>query len=163
MKNSLQKRLVRFVKFTCRVWCPERTCGPKMNGLRDSVLETLVLKTRSDRVGRKRWTRTKSQLWWKFISDGQRNPGNSWYVARNCCSALKRHWLCEQNGWVPYELSDKNLQQRSDTCNLLLEKNKEHPILKKMITRDEKWIVHNNVKRKREPKNSCPQTAAKGI
>lgn len=65
--------------------------------------------------------------------------------------------------WVPHELSDRNLQQRLDACDLLLEKNKEHPFLKKMITGDEKWIIYNNVKRKRSwgPKGSRPQIAAK--
>jgi len=37
-----------------------------------------------------------------------------------------------------HELSDRNLQQRLDACDLLLEKNKEYPFLKKMITGDEK-------------------------
>lgn len=65
--------------------------------------------------------------------------------------------------WVPHELSDRNLQQRLDACDLLLKKNEEHPFLKKMITGDEKWIVYNNVKRRRSwgPKNSRPQTTAK--
>jgi len=35
---------------------------------------------------------------------------------------------------MPHELSDRNLQ-RLDACDLLIEMNKEHPFLKKMITR----------------------------
>jgi len=63
---------------------------------------------------------------------------------------------------IPHKLSDRNLQQRLDAYDLLLEKNKEQSFLKK-ITRDEKWIVYNNVKRKKfwGPKDSCSQTAAK--
>jgi len=59
------------------------------------------------------------------LSDSQRNPGNSWYVGR--CGISYRRQLCEQNGCVPHKLSDRNLQQRLDACDLLLEK-KEHLI-----------------------------------
>jgi len=42
------------------------------------------------------------------------------------------------NGCVPHELNDRNLQQCLNAYDLLLEKNKEHPFLKKMIIRNEK-------------------------
>jgi len=38
---------------------------------------------------------------------------------------------------------------RISICDLLLKRNENCPFLKWMITGDEKWIVHNNVQRKR--------------
>jgi len=68
-------------------------------------------------------------------------------------------WICGcRTNW-------SNLQQRLDTCDLPLEKNKEHPFFKKMITGDKKWIIYNNVKRKRSwgPRDSCPTVAIVGL
>jgi len=46
-------------------------------------------------------------------------------------------YVSRMDVWMPHGLSDRNLQQRLDACDLLLEKNKKHPFLK-MITRNEK-------------------------
>jgi len=46
-------------------------------------------------------------------------------------------YMSRMDVWMPHELSDRKLQQRLDACDLLLEKNKQHPFLK-MITGDEK-------------------------
>ena len=51
--------------------------------------------------------------------------------------------------WVPYELKEKHLTQRINSCDLLKKCNENDPFLKRLITSDEKWVVFNNIKRKR--------------
>jgi len=64
--------------------------------------------------------------------------------------------------WVPHNLSDKNLMDRISICDLLLKRNENCPFLKWMITGDKKWIVYNNVQRKKpwRKKDKPPQTTA---
>jgi len=52
---------------------------------------------------------------------------------------------------------------RFSICDLLLKRNENCPFFKRMITGDEKWIVYNNVQRKRswEKKDKLPQTTLK--
>lgn len=65
--------------------------------------------------------------------------------------------------WVPHNLSEKNLMDRISICDLLLKRNENVPFLKRMITGDEKWIVYNNVERKRSwgKRDKLPQTTPK--
>jgi len=51
--------------------------------------------------------------------------------------------------WVSHNLNNKSLKDRISICDLLLKRNENCPFLKWMITEDEKWIVYNNVQRKR--------------
>ncbi|CAK9827516.1 Mariner Mos1 transposase [Anthophora retusa] len=51
--------------------------------------------------------------------------------------------------WVPHQLTDKNITDRISVCKSLLERYKNEPFLNRLITGDEKWIVYNNVSRKR--------------
>lgn len=51
--------------------------------------------------------------------------------------------------WVPHNLTEKNLIDRISICYSLLKRNRNNPFLKRTITGDEKWIVYNNVERKR--------------
>jgi len=51
--------------------------------------------------------------------------------------------------WVPHILTEKNLCRRVDVCDLLLKSQENDPFLMRIITRDEKWVIYNNVKRKR--------------
>ncbi|GFW06318.1 histone-lysine N-methyltransferase SETMAR [Trichonephila clavipes] len=51
--------------------------------------------------------------------------------------------------WVPHELKETHLTQRINSCNLLKKRNENDPFLKRLITGDEKWVVYNNIKRKR--------------
>lgn len=51
--------------------------------------------------------------------------------------------------WVPHELSEKNLMDRISISDYLLKRNKNEAFLKRLVTADEKWIVYNNVIRKR--------------
>jgi len=67
------------------------------------------------------------------------------------CKPIYKHLLriSVNNIWVPHNLSDKNLMDRISICDLLLKRNENCPFLKWMITGDEKWVVYNNVQRKR--------------
>ena len=51
--------------------------------------------------------------------------------------------------WVPHKLKEIDLVQRITICDLLLKREKNDPFSKQIITGDDKWIVYNNVKRKR--------------
>ena len=50
---------------------------------------------------------------------------------------------------VPHESTEKNLIDRISICDLLYKCNEERPFLKQVVTGDEKWIIYNNVERKR--------------
>lgn len=51
--------------------------------------------------------------------------------------------------WVPHTLTESQLMLRISTCDNLLKRNQKEPFLKFLITGDEKWIVYNNMQRKR--------------
>jgi [histone H3]-lysine36 N-dimethyltransferase SETMAR len=51
--------------------------------------------------------------------------------------------------WVLHVLTERNLCRRVNVCDLLLKRQENDPFLKRIITGDEKWVVYNNVKRKR--------------
>lgn len=51
--------------------------------------------------------------------------------------------------WVPHDLSEKNLMDRISISHSLLKRNEEAAFWKRLVTGDEKWIVYNNVVRKR--------------
>lgn len=53
------------------------------------------------------------------------------------------------NLWVPRQIKEIHLTQRINICDLLLKRNEIDPFPKRLITGDEKWIVYNNVNRKR--------------
>lgn len=65
--------------------------------------------------------------------------------------------------WIPHQLKEIHLTQRISICDSLLKRNEIHPFLKRLITGDEKWIVYNNVNRKRswvmqdEPAQTTPK------
>ena len=66
--------------------------------------------------------------------------------------------------WVPHKLNDIQLTRRTSICDSLLKRNKTDPFLKRIITGDEKWVVYDNVVRKRssskrdEPAQSTSKT-----
>ncbi|GFW70985.1 histone-lysine N-methyltransferase SETMAR [Trichonephila clavipes] len=47
---------------------------------------------------------------------------------------------------VPHELKET---QHINSCHLLKKSNENSPFLKRLITGDEKWVIYNNIKRKR--------------
>ena len=65
--------------------------------------------------------------------------------------------------WIPHEFKEIYLTKRINACDLHLEGNEFDPFLKQIIAGDEKWIVHNNVVRKRfwSKRDGPPQTTLK--
>ena len=51
--------------------------------------------------------------------------------------------------WVPYKLNEIQLTNQISICDLLLKCNKTDPFLKRIITGDKKWVLYDNVVRKR--------------
>ena len=51
--------------------------------------------------------------------------------------------------WVPHELNELKLTKRISICDSMLKRNETDPFLKRIITGDEKWLVYDNVVRKR--------------
>lgn len=75
----------------------------------------------------------------------------------------KLGFISRLNVWVPHKLTEANLLTRVSTCDSLLKRQTNHPFLKQMVTSDEKWIVYDNVIRKRswgqigDPPKSSPK------
>lgn len=65
--------------------------------------------------------------------------------------------------WVPHILKERDILRRIDTCDSLIKRQENDPFLKRLITGDEKWIVYNNVKRKRSwcKKDESSQSTSK--
>ncbi|KAL6417162.1 hypothetical protein ACFW04_014667 [Cataglyphis niger] len=65
--------------------------------------------------------------------------------------------------WIPHQLKEIHLTQRISICDSLLKRNENDPFLKNLVTGDEKWIVYNNVTRKRSwvKQDQPAQTASK--
>ena len=51
--------------------------------------------------------------------------------------------------WVPHKLNEIQLTKRISICDTLLKRIETDPFLKRIITSDEKWVVYDNVVRKR--------------
>lgn len=51
--------------------------------------------------------------------------------------------------WVLHELKEIHLTQRINVCDMHLKRNEIDLFLKRIVTGDEKWIVYNNVSKKR--------------
>ena len=71
---------------------------------------------------------------------------------------IQRHGLVKKlDIWIPHKLKEIHLTERINACDLHLKRNEFDPFLKQIITGDEKWIVYNNVVRKRSwPKRDKP-------
>ncbi|GFT81855.1 histone-lysine N-methyltransferase SETMAR [Trichonephila clavipes] len=68
--------------------------------------------------------------------------------------------------WVPHNLSEENRANRSTTCNLLLQRYNTEPFFDRLITADEKWVLYDNPKRKRQwlsPKEPLRRAAKPGL
>ena len=65
--------------------------------------------------------------------------------------------------WVPHKLTEENLANRMSICNSLLKRHESDPFLIRIVTGDEKWIIYDNIVRKRswgiagEPPNVTPK------
>ncbi|KAG5311589.1 SETMR methyltransferase, partial [Acromyrmex insinuator] len=51
--------------------------------------------------------------------------------------------------WVPHKLTEENLANRMSICNSLLKRHESDPFLKRIVIGDEKWIIYDNIVRKR--------------
>jgi len=58
--------------------------------------------------------------------------------------------------WVPHDLTEKNRIDRISISDLLYKRNEYNRFLKRIVTSDEKWIICNNVERKRWCKRGEP-------
>ncbi|GFU47336.1 histone-lysine N-methyltransferase SETMAR [Trichonephila clavipes] len=47
--------------------------------------------------------------------------------------------------WVQHQLTPKNMMDRIFICEALAKRNKIDPILKRMVTGDEKWVSYDNI------------------
>ncbi|GFX61640.1 histone-lysine N-methyltransferase SETMAR [Trichonephila clavipes] len=68
--------------------------------------------------------------------------------------------------WVPYNMSEENKANRSTTCNLLLQRYNTEPFFDHLIAADEKWVLYDNPKRKRQwlsPKEPPRRTTRPGL
>ena len=77
---------------------------------------------------------------------------------------IKIHGLVKKlDIWVPHELKEIHLTNPFNACDMHFKRNKFDPFLKPIITGDEKWIVYNNVSRKRSlsKHDEAPQTTSK--
>ncbi|XP_070526360.1 odorant receptor Or2-like [Cardiocondyla obscurior] len=65
--------------------------------------------------------------------------------------------------WVPHNLSEENKANRSTICNLLIQRYNTEAFFDRLITGDEKWVLYENLKRKRQwlSVNELPQSLAK--
>ena len=65
--------------------------------------------------------------------------------------------------WISHELKGIHLSKRISACDLHPKRNEFDPFLKRIINGDEKWIVYNNVVRKRSwfKRDEPPQTISK--
>ena len=69
-------------------------------------------------------------------------------------TCVERHskqlgYVNKLNIWVPFKLNEIQLIKRIPIWDSLLKRNETDPFLKRIITGDEKWVVYNNVVRKR--------------
>ena len=80
---------------------------------------------------------------WQLIAD--------FHVSHTCIeNRLKQlGYVQKLDTRVPHELKRKHLTQRINSCDLLKKRNENDPFLKRPITGDEKWVVYDNIKRKR--------------
>ena len=51
--------------------------------------------------------------------------------------------------WISHKLNEIQLTKRIFICDSLLKRNETDPFLKRIITGNEKWVVYDNVVRKR--------------
>nr|AAP51092.1 transposase [Forficula auricularia] len=90
------------------------------------------------------------------------------HVSHTCIENHIKHlgYVQKLDTWVPHELKETHLTQRINICDLLKKRNENDPFLKRLITGDEKWVVYNNIKRKRSwsrPGEPAQTTSKAGI
>ena len=72
----------------------------------------------------------------------------------------------KQESWLPSELTPRNVERRSSTCEMLLVRHKRKGFLHRIVTGDEKCIRRDNSKRKKSwgpPGHASRSTAKRNI
>jgi len=72
-------------------------------------------------------------------------------------------YVFRDNVWMPHELTEANLATRISICDSLQKRQENDPFLKRMVTGGEKWIVYDNVARKRSWEHSSEPQTSKGL
>ena len=108
-----------------------------------------------------RWKTLWSSSWsWWRPNQSNNRFGSSQYNTWDCREAsciTYMHWnhlkqlgyFPKLDTWLPHELKETHVTPRINSCDLLKKRNENDPFLKRLITGDEKWVVYNNIKRKR--------------
>ena len=62
--------------------------------------------------------------------------------------------------WVPHELNERQMVNRKNTCEILLQRQERKSVLPRIVTGDEKWIYFKNPKGRnsRQPSTSTAKT-----
>ena len=58
-------------------------------------------------------------------------------------------YIQKQGNWVPHELKPRDVERRFCMSEMLLGRHKKKSFLHRIVTSDEKWIHHDNPKRKK--------------
>ena len=58
-------------------------------------------------------------------------------------------YIRKQGNWVPHELKPRHVERWFCMSKMLLERHKKKSFLHRIVTGDEKWILHDNPKRKK--------------
>ena len=95
----------------------------------------------------------------------QEEIANSLNVDRfNISKRLKAMGKVYKEGrWVPYDLTERDMERRKTICEMLLDKQKRKGFLHRIVTGDEKWIYFDNPKRRKaicdrgQPSQSTPK------
>ena len=58
-------------------------------------------------------------------------------------------YIQKQGNWVPHELKPRDVERRFFISEMLLERHKKKLFWHRIVTGDEKWIHHDNLKRKK--------------
>jgi [histone H3]-lysine36 N-dimethyltransferase SETMAR len=66
--------------------------------------------------------------------------------------------VCKPSRWIPHELTEENRCKRVKICKDLYYTQLSEPFIDNLITGDEKWILYENIKRRKEwlPKGEAP-------
>ena len=65
---------------------------------------------------------------------------------------MKIGYVNRSEVWLSHQLTEKPnpyLLSRISTCDLLLQRNKNDPFFKRLVTGNETWILYENITRKR--------------
>jgi len=52
--------------------------------------------------------------------------------------------------WVPHQLAEQHKVEWLAICSLLLSRQSNNPFLKRIVTGDERWVMYDDPKRRRE-------------